>query len=116
MKERVSTFPAQSRCCRSTPRRRVDGEPPRLQGASTPRYNLWFTQDPAHKVATPCSLTLSRVNPSTNTLKVCAKSKDMIIKLLGGLVNFFRVWVASHKLQPPQIIRSEALYRLEIHS
>jgi hypothetical protein len=53
-------------------------EPPRLQEASTSRYNLWFTQEPAHKVATHCSLTLSRA------LKTCAKPKDVINELLGG--------------------------------
>jgi hypothetical protein len=64
----------------------------------------------------PFSLTLSRANPSTNTLKTCAKPKNLINELLGDLENFFRVWVASHELQQPQMIQGEALYRLEIHS
>jgi hypothetical protein len=63
-------------------------EPPKLQGAGTPRYNLWFTQEPAHEAAMACSLTLSRANSSTNTLKVCGKPKDVINKLLGGFENF----------------------------
>jgi hypothetical protein len=88
-------------------------EPPELQGAGTPRYNFWFTQEPAHKASTPCSL---KANPNTNTLKACANPKNMINKFLGGLENFFRVYVASHELQQPQMIRGEALYRLEIHS
>jgi hypothetical protein len=57
------------------------------------------------------SLTLSRANSSTNTLKAYAKPKDVINKLLGGLENFFRVWVASHELQQTQMTRGEALYR-----
>jgi hypothetical protein len=64
----------------------------------------------------PCSLTLSRANLSTNTLKACAKPKDVINELLDGLENFFRVRVASHELQQPQMIRDKILYRLEIHS
>jgi hypothetical protein len=71
----------------------------RLQGAGTLRYNLWFTQEPAHKATPSCSLSLSRANPSTNTLKACAKPKDVRNELLGGLENFFRLWVASHELQ-----------------
>jgi hypothetical protein len=74
------------------------GEPPKLQKAGTPRYNFWFTQELAYKAATTCSLALSRANPSTNTLKACAKSKDVINELLDGLENFFRAWVASHEL------------------
>jgi hypothetical protein len=92
------------------------GKPPRLQGAGTPRYNLWFTQEPAHKVATSYSLTHSRANPSTNTLEACAKPKDVINELLGGLENFFKVWVASHELQQTQMTWGKTLIRLEIHS
>jgi hypothetical protein len=69
-----------------------------------------------HKAATPCSLALSRANPSTDTLKACANPKDVISELLGGLENLFRVWVTSHELQQPQMTRGEALYRVEIHS
>jgi hypothetical protein len=96
--------------------RRLAGKPPRLQRAGTPRYNLRFTQKPAHKAATPCSLPLSRANLSTNTLKACPRPKDVINEILGGLENFFRVRVASHELQQPQITLGESLYRLEIHS
>jgi hypothetical protein len=59
--------------------------------AGTPKYNLWFTQELARKAATPCSLTLSRANPSMNTFKACAKPKNVINELLGDLENFFRV-------------------------
>jgi hypothetical protein len=69
--------------------RRLAGEQPRLQGVGTPRYNLWFTQEPAYKAGTPCSLTLSRSNRSTNTFKACVKPKDMINMLFNGLKNFF---------------------------
>jgi hypothetical protein len=62
------------------------------------------------------SLTLSRANPSINTLKAYAKAKDVINELLDSLENIFRVWLASHKLQQPQITQGEDLYRLEIHS
>jgi hypothetical protein len=93
--------------------RRFAGEPPRLQRAGTPRYNLWFTQEIAHKAVTPCSLTLSRANSSTNILKACAKPKNVINELLGGLENFFRVWVDSHELQQPQMTQSEVLYKLD---
>jgi hypothetical protein len=64
----------------------------------------------------PCSLTLSRVNPNTNTLKACGKPKDAFNEVLGGLENFFRVWLASYELQQPQMTRGQVLYRLEIHS
>jgi hypothetical protein len=96
--------------------RRRTTKTPRFQGTGTPRYNLWFTQEPAHKAATPRSLTLFRANSSTNALKVCAKSKNMINKLLDGLKNFFRVWVTSHELQQSQMIQGEILYWLEIQS
>jgi hypothetical protein len=90
--------------------------PARLQEADTLRYNLWFTQEPAHKIATPCSSTLSRANSTTNTLKACAKHNDVINDLLGGFENFFRVWVTPHKLQQAQMVRGEALYRIEASS
>jgi hypothetical protein len=49
--------------------------------------------------STPCSHTLCRANPSTNTLKSCAKPKDVINELLSGFKTFFRVLVVSHELQ-----------------
>jgi hypothetical protein len=80
------------------------------------KIQLVVTQEPAHKAATSYSFTLSIANPNTNTLKACAKSKNMINELLGGLENFFRAWIASHELQQSQMTRSDALHRIEIHS
>jgi hypothetical protein len=100
MKEGALHVPAQSHRRRSTASRRVDDLPVSHQDS----------KGPAHRDTTCGSLknqhtrqqrllSLARANSSTNTLKICAKPKDMINKLLGGLENFFRVWVASHELQ-----------------
>jgi hypothetical protein len=73
MKEVVSTFLAQSYHRRSTPSRRVDdllASQPELQEVGTPRYKLWFTQEPAHSITTPCTLTLTRASLALSLTKL----------------------------------------------
>jgi hypothetical protein len=41
-----------------------------LQGAGTPRYKLWFTQESAHKATTPCTLTLTRASLALSLTKL----------------------------------------------
>ena len=45
--------------------------------AGAPRYTLVHSRT-SSQGATPCSHSLSRVNPSTNTHKACVKPKDLI--------------------------------------
>ena len=67
---------------------------------------MWFTQEPLHKAA-PCSHTLSRANPSTNTHKGYAKPKNLINEYLDGLEKFSGMWVASHEFQQAQMTQGE---------
>ena len=75
--------------------RRFPDEPPKGSKGSAQRAQVWFTQELAHKSATPCSHSLSRVNPSTNTHKACVKPKDLTYLLLVGLEVFLDVYEVS---------------------
>ena len=48
--------------------------------------------EPKHKVAMPCSLTLSRPNLTLTLSKLVLKPLDMITKHYGGLYIFFNVY------------------------
>ena len=65
------------------------GELLMLQGAGAPRYKMVHSRTSTQGL-TPCSHTLSRANPSTNTHKACAKSKNLInftLEWLGGVLQ-----------------------------
>jgi hypothetical protein len=97
--------------------RRFANKPWRLQGASTSRYKLEALKN-QYKVTTPYSHTLSRArdNLALHLTKLVLNLKIWSISSLVGLENFSRVSITSLELQRPQMIRDEALYRLEIHS
>ena len=61
---------------------------------------IWFTLEPVHKAATPCSLTHLRANLALTLSNVVLRTEDLITKLLDGLEVFLGVgmtsWNSSH--------------------
>jgi hypothetical protein len=94
MKEGALHVPAQSHRRRSTASRRVDDLPVSHQDSKGPAHRDTTCGSLKNQHTRQQRLALSRANSITNTLKSCAKPKNVINELLGGLENFFRVWVA----------------------
>ena len=69
-----------------------------------------FTLEPIHKAATPCSCTLLRANPSTNTHKTCAKPKNLIYLHLDGLEVFLDVYKVSRNSSKLQMAGETHIY------
>ena len=86
--------PVQSGQRRSTPKRWVEDLPasPKLQGASTPRYNPGIHSRTTHKAQ---HFTLSRANLALALLEIVLRYKDLINWHFDGLETFFNVCVAS---------------------
>jgi hypothetical protein len=55
----------------------------------------WFTLEPMHKAATPCSLTHLGANLALTLAKLVPRTKYLISKLLDGLEVFLDVCVMS---------------------
>ena len=109
----VSTSPAQSCRCRSTPSRRVDDVPASLQSSKVPAHrNLLLvhsrTTAQRHKALQSHSL---KSYPLHDTLQSVLRSKDMNTKLLDGLEMFLGVFVTSLNSSKLQMAGGWHIYR-----
>ena len=71
-----------------------------LRASNAPRgrrtvIQVWFTLEPMHKAATPCSLTHLGANLALTLTKLVLRTKDLISMLLDGLEVFLDVCVMS---------------------
>ena len=71
---------------------------------------IWFTQEPVHKAATPCSLTHLRANLALTLSNVVLRTEDLITKLLDGLEVFLGVGMTSSNTSPLQMAGGTHIY------
>ena len=66
-----------------------------LEGDRCTKIQVWFTLEPKHKAATPCSLTDLGANLALTLTKLVLRTKDLISMLLNGLEVFLDMCVMS---------------------
>ena len=71
----------------------------------------WFTLEPMHKAATPCSLTHFGANLALALTKLMLRTKDLIYMLLDGLEVFLDVCVMSWDYNKLQMAGGTHIYR-----
>ena len=75
------------------------------------KIQVWFTLEPKHKAATPCSLTHLGANLVLTLTKRVLRTKDLISMLLDGLEVFLDVCVMSWDSSKLQMAGGTHIYR-----
>ena len=81
-----------------------------LQGGRRTEIQVWFTLEPNHKAATPCSLTHLGANLALTLSKFVLRTKNLITKLLDGLEVFLGVGMTSSNSSNIQMARVSHIY------